>query len=174
MKILIKKTHSDKRREFAGKAQTKMQYRKIIVLFLLVTTIVGCRLTEKKSAEMQAIATLKEFYTLWITENAKSQIDENAIDAIKQKYISSDLLASLNELELDYDPFLDAQDCDEKWLKTIEIKPVEGKENVFIVCYQTHDFRGKRENCITLFIVKINGKYQINDTQSYHDDFGDV
>jgi hypothetical protein len=153
------------------------------VIILSAIALLGCTQAAKRQAadtekpslvapvskeEEQAINTLREFYELWITEHSKDiDIDENAIADIEKKYVSKELSVKLKkvfaEYELDYDPFLNAQDYDIRSLKTLEINPVAEQNDTYRICY---NYDNEHTNCMTLFLVKTNGKYLINDILS--------
>ena len=105
---------------------------------------------------------LREFYTSYITECDKMPINEQNITDLKNRYFTKEFLKKLEEAEIDYDPVLNAQDCDKDWIKTLEINPVVEKENTYQVCYHYDTSEGKRTICVTLFLVKVNEKYLIN------------
>ena len=132
-----------------------------IILSILAVITNGCGQVSKKTVEQ----TLKEFYTQYITECDKTPTNFDTIEKIKENFLTKALIQKLQMAELDYDPFLNAQDCDKSWIETIEIKPVTETENIYKVCYRSSDFRGEHTNCITLSLVKINGKYLINDIE---------
>ncbi|MDR0712828.1 MAG: YbjP/YqhG family protein, partial [Bacteroidales bacterium] len=69
----------------------------------------------------------------------------------------------LEDPDLDYDPLIQAQDCDRETLKTLEIKPETGRENVYSVCYA---WSNDKKICIRLLLTEENGYYLIDDILS--------
>ncbi|MDR0468098.1 MAG: YbjP/YqhG family protein, partial [Campylobacteraceae bacterium] len=117
----------------------------------------------ENQTDNSAVKMLREFYTQYITQNAKVDgYDHNVIIAIQNSYLSKDLLKKLKEAELDYLPFLNAQDCELDWLETLEIVPQNNDGNSYKVCFYYQDNLRK---CITLFLVENNGKYLIDDLE---------
>jgi hypothetical protein len=113
---------------------------------------------ESSGIDSTEIVVLKTFYSLYIEENAKNQIDEKAVSSLKRKYVTPELLKKIDNAELDYDPFLMAQDCDERWINTLTIIPKNVHE--YTLCYS---FSKGKQNCITLQLVKNENGYQITD-----------
>lgn len=135
--------------------------KKIIFFITLLTIIVGgCKQKSRNPAE----ETLREFYTQYITECA-GNYNSDVINNIMAKFVTKELTQKLKTLELDYDPFLNAQDCDTTWLKTLEINPVQGPgmDDAYRICY---DYDGVNTVCLTLFLVQIDGKWLINEIES--------
>lgn len=147
---------------------SKKVFLMVLVLFFalcangeVMTGKVTAPSQDKKTEQAQAIAMLKEFYTSYIRENAKMEVDFEALDALEAKCLSEELIDRLSGVSLEYDPFLDAQDVDESWVKTLTVKPVEGQDDAYKVCYRYDG--NEPETCVTLFLIKQNGRYLIND-----------
>lgn len=103
---------------------------------------------------------LKTFYVIYISENAKESINKKRINIIKKKYVTEKLLNKIEKEELDYDPIINAQDCDVQWSKTLEITNDCKKSQIYIVSYI--DVYSKRKNTIKLFIIKEFGYFKIS------------
>ncbi len=103
---------------------------------------------------------LYKFYTSYINECSIVPTNFEKIDSIKNKYCTTNLLNKNKELyetqELDYDLFLNAQDCTNLSLKTLTIQKDSTKNNVYVVSYSYGD------NPIRLFVIKENGIYKID------------
>jgi hypothetical protein len=108
------------------------------------------------SDKAKIVETLENFYNLYVTENFSVFKDVNIL---KNEYFTKEFFDKLNVAKLDYDPVLNAQDRDISWMKTLEINPIADQENAYRVCYK------KNTICATLFIVKTNGRYLINDIE---------
>jgi len=103
---------------------------------------------------------LKNFYSEYITECRKNT-PENNIDLVLKKYVTNKLLKKIERLDLDYDPFINAQDCDENFFKNFKIKKDLKQTNTFIISYiVTYT---KKTISITLIVVELKGKYKIDD-----------
>jgi hypothetical protein len=111
----------------------------------------------------QAIEMIREFYTNYIVACDKTPFDPANIENIKNKYLTKELLEKLANAALDFDPFLNAQDCDAAWIETLEVTHESKQENIYTVCYTNHQYNGEHTNCMMLLVVKNNGKYRIND-----------
>ena len=112
----------------------------------------------------KAIQFLKEFYTAYILECDKPVGNWKTLLSIRNKYLTKSLIKTLDELELDYDPIIQGQDCDKSWLNTLEVNSEAGQKNVFNVCF-FYAFEN-RKKCIKLSVVNDNGNYLINNILS--------
>lgn len=104
------------------------------------------------------VTTLLLFYTSYITENI--EMNDQKVSELKKKYITSQFLDKLQKLNLDYDPFVNAQDYDEDWLKTLKV--IRNKEINGVYEVYRFDNYNKRYVCIKLRIIKENGQYKID------------
>lgn len=119
------------------------------------------------STRIPAVEMLREFYTLYITENSKvGDFDAVAVKNIKSKYMTGRLLTKLEKTMWDYDPFLHAQDCETSWIKTLEIHPDTTRENTWEVSYA---YDALHRNCVSLFLTRIDGQYFIDDVDGLSD-----
>jgi len=110
----------------------------------------------------KSIQFLKEFYTIYIL-NWDNE-DWDAFLSFRNKYLTKSLVKTLDELELDYDPIIQGQDCDKSWVNTLEITSEAGQKNVFNVCF-FYAFENQKK-CIKLSVVNNNGNYLINNILS--------
>ncbi len=118
---------------------------------------------ERSNGDEQAISTLKEFYTLYISNSCADIVGNyEVMDSLETRYMTRQLRDKLDTAELDYDPVLNAQDCDEGWINTLEITKMPDRENNYEVCYGGDEFK----NCIRLTLIKVDGEYRINDILS--------
>lgn len=102
---------------------------------------------------------LKAFYVSYISENAKDVVDKNSLKELKNKYVTKSLLDKLQILELDYDPFVNAQDYNAEWLKNIEISKDKLNDNIYIVYINDNGTK----TSISLVIKKEVDQYKIDD-----------
>lgn len=145
-----------------------------IFFIAVLTVLVSCGQGGRKQSsaanndQTAAIEMLRVFYTLYITECDKMTTDEKAVASIKNKYLTKELSARLSDVGLEYDPFLNAQDCDKAWIETLEIAPETDRENAYKVCYR---YDNEHKNCITLYLAKDNGRFLINDIRDLSNAF---
>ncbi len=153
----------------------------LIAVFVLFIQSCGQNNSRKQAAinseTTQAIEMLTEFYIHYLTEQDKmlsGGYNPKTIEAIKNNYLTKKMQERLKFLELEYDPFLNAQDFSKDWIKTLEITPLQEIEDAYKVCYH---YDNEHTNCITLFLVKENGKFKINDIENlsaeHFTEFGD-
>ncbi|WP_431216259.1 DUF3828 domain-containing protein [Puia sp. P3] len=91
----------------------------------------------------EVFAQLKTFYTSYILAFNDLPHSAKKLDAIMKKYCDSQLLSKINKKsesgELDYDPFLKAQDVDTASLKTFTFgkRAKKGGRIHFFLCCQS-------------------------------------
>lgn len=131
--------------------------RVAIILSLLAMVWGACGRQNGKTAE----DTIREFYWHYITQSAKvSDYNPADVDRVMKTFLTEDLIRRLETAGLDYDPFLDAQDCEISWLYTFKIHPDTMRENTYDVSFQ---YDALQRSCIKLSLVCIDGKYRIDD-----------
>ncbi|MFV0420415.1 MAG: DUF3828 domain-containing protein [Dysgonomonas sp.] len=119
---------------------------------------------ETNTGQEKQIQTIKEFYTAYILECDKPlPLDLKKINSIKSKYLTKKLQEKLKEADLDYDPILNAQDCDKKWIETLRISPDTEQKNIYIISYM--DDYNRDYNQIRLTVTKVGEKYLIDDIE---------
>lgn len=113
-----------------------------------------------------AITMLRQFYTSYITEESKMSSNEEKLNSIKKQYCTKKILKKIQQdEELEYDPFLHAQDADTDWLKTLTISKDPQKANAYIVSYlSSYD---KKKIVTKLVVVKEGQGYKIDDILNY-------
>lgn len=126
--------------------------------------------SSSQQAQLSGMKMLREFYTLYITENDKMKRDDLRIATIKEKYVTQKLIAKIDSAmlyyNLDYDPFVNAQDYDTAWIKTLEIAPVPERTNTFDICYT---YNRNSKSCTTVVLVESEGKYMIDNFDGLDD-----
>jgi hypothetical protein len=140
-----------------------MKSNRIITIFstiILLFNSFGYAQT-KLSDEIQIKKRLNDFYICYIKENSKTIGNTKTIDAIQKKYCTEKLLNKIKNDELDYDPILNAQDCDILWLKTLKILKDSKMKDLYFVTYI--DTFSKKKNTIKLIVIKEDGNFKINE-----------
>lgn len=86
--------------------------------------------------EADAIKMLKTFYTEYIKETSEygEGYNPKKIEALKQKYCTTNFLKKLKAMNSDYDIFLNAQDSDISYVKTLNV--TKDQNNIYIVSYK--------------------------------------
>lgn len=110
--------------------------------------------------DKQAIAFLTDFYIKYYGEHRDKKGIENYVS--KRLLNRMDSLTSRENLELDYDPFIQGQDWDSEILiKTLEIKPLKN-ENEYRVSFLRFENRNEEKTNVD-FILNIDedGKFRI-------------
>ncbi|MVT39401.1 DUF3828 domain-containing protein [Chitinophaga oryziterrae] len=123
---------------------------KLLISFLVIIFSVTCK-AQTKAAPDQNIIMLKQFYTSYITQVASSEGTEKKLDIIKKRYCTAKLLNKIDKEELDSDPFIDAQDADIDWVRTLFVGKDAQKHDVYIVSYM--DNYNKKRTVIKLQVI---------------------
>jgi hypothetical protein len=118
---------------------------------------------QSNADEEQVVNMLTDFYTGYITIIAKGPMDfEDKLIALKEKCCTKKLLDKVAEdfkNELDYDPFINAQDSDVAWLKTLSVVKEPQKENTYSVSYRSND---TTKVVIHLRVIKQDSSFKID------------
>ncbi|MDR1403547.1 MAG: YbjP/YqhG family protein [Tannerellaceae bacterium] len=117
--------------------------------------------TESADGNEKAVRLLKEFYTAYISCCDSPDGDWETLRSIRNKYLTKSLQDKLEHPDLDYDPIIQAQDCDKSWIETLEIKPDAERQNVYDVYYAPA--LNQKKICIRLLLANDNGNYLIAD-----------
>jgi len=130
-----------------------------LALILIQISVYGCNAPQANHADQQIISRLKTFYTEYIIQMEKLP-DKTKTDSLKLAYCTSDLLQTIESQQLDYDPFLKAQDCDKEWLKTLTISKNHDREGEYRIGF-LDSFKGETTEIIVK-VVSENGVYKID------------
>lgn len=104
------------------------------VLTLTAVTACGHKSSAKAAAPVDAVSAIRQFYTEYIEEWLSDDADfETRIEAVKERHLSTELLDRLQRAELDFDPFLLAQDCDRSMLEKLTVEPADESDNAYII-----------------------------------------
>ena len=145
--------------------------KRIVSAFLVVFCFNVCCKANPNIGNGDAISFIKSFYTEYITKTCGSLTNRDTIEKIQKKYCHSELLARIKKLQeedsyLNSDPFLNAQDCDLEWLKTLTIEPDTKNNSWFIISYSYIDYSNSKKNVeIKLKVVSVDGFYYICDIE---------
>jgi len=117
---------------------------------------------QEKSTESAIPKMLITFYSTYIKAFSEMEPNksETVCDSIRNLYCSKNLLAEIKIHELDYDPFLNAQDADIEWLKTLKITKDPKRNWLYTVSYL--DNYSKETVYIKLKIVKLKESFKID------------
>lgn len=111
-----------------------------------------------------AIKTIRSFYTEYITADNGMPVNETQLNSIKRKYCTPRLIHALQQDEMDYDPFLNAQDCDLSWISTLSVKRDTEEHDLYYVQYK--DTASKETIHLKLKLKYGNGEYKIDKVYS--------
>jgi len=119
--------------------------------------------TEDLSAASMAM--LRKFYTAYIRTANRYQTDEDRLRPLLKAHCDPRLIARLQDKkysgDLDYDPFLKAQDVDLKWLRTLSVSKEPKRTDGYVVSFVTNDNRATVD--IHLVVNKQHGVLKIRD-----------
>jgi len=115
----------------------------------------------------QAIAMLKEFYTNYLYAIDSRPRHKEKVDSIVNKYCTKQMLKQLEQAvteEWDYDLFLNGQEYQVEWLKTMSIYADSVNTNNYIVEFKYYDdlFEKEVQHKIKLHLVKTDNDYKID------------
>ncbi|MDX6189718.1 DUF3828 domain-containing protein [Flavobacterium sp. Fl-318] len=147
--------------------------RRHLFFIVIVLLIISCKKNdEKNKTELSSTDTkiadesnskeiLNAFYVAYLHEFTNSNLKESErkLDSLKNKYCKKTLLDSIsNEFEnneLDYDPFINAQDVSEKMIESLSIENVVGQKNKFQVKFHDDSSENKTNIMVTITDGKI-------------------
>jgi hypothetical protein len=121
------------------------------------------RIVVMNDADEEAFGFLREFYTGYMTTWEDFPTDEKKADSVLAKYCDASLLSEIKrktvEEELDYDPFLKAQDVLISNLKTFSVARDARKAGVYTFSYGT----GSERRSIHLVVDRRDGRLKIRE-----------
>jgi len=111
-----------------------------ISLFLVAFQLISCQNKLSKSNK-ETISFLKQFYSEYLygtslNENQNGKIVYKNYIRIINKYCTPSLVEKLLKSELDYDPFINAQDVSVVILDHLKVLPIEGKKEHFELSFR--------------------------------------
>lgn len=145
---------------------------KKIILLLSVLFIVSCKditsAPKQQSPDYKlASEMLISFYTEYLSVcSTVSKENEAKMDAVIKKYCTKELADKVIAGGLELDPFLTAQDCNEDWIPTLEVKNKDPKNYIYTVCYTNY---GDSDSiCTDLTLIKTNEGFKISYVKLYY------
>lgn len=125
--------------------------------------------SQENQPQDSAYMAVQRFYTAYIGAWIADDGDTRAV--LKQNLTRSffDRLQRMYELELDYDPFLEAQDCDESVLEKLRIEKDTLREHVYRVHLWDSHHRNYKQ--IELLLEHTEQGYRIDDLLSLPDKY---
>lgn len=105
-----------------------------IVLLVAVSTLTGITACghDKSKTPADAASTIKLFYAEYIGEWLSDDADfDGRIQTVKERYLSAEMLDKLQTTVWDFDPFLQAQDCDRSMLEKLSVEPFGNHGNTY-------------------------------------------
>jgi hypothetical protein len=88
-------------------------------------------------------------------------LENDFADSVRAKYCTPDLIKKLANMELDYDPFLNAQDFDDNLLKKLDIKRANDPQGYYVVSYM--DDYNNENVYIVMSLAEHEEGYRISD-----------
>jgi hypothetical protein len=111
--------------------------------------------------DTQAIASLREFYQNYIRISSKFPVNAEKIASLKKTHCTSRFLETLDGVDLEADPFLNAQDVDARWADNLEITPDNSGKNLYMVCYVSSFDNSK--NCVKITMKEVDESWKIDE-----------
>jgi len=122
-----------------------------LFLLLFIWSIASCQ--EKKPNNKLIENRIKSFYKEYINEVSKLHMDLKKIDSLKSDICSEDLYSNIKQL--DYDPFLSAQDISNSLLKSLVVKQDSINPYKVYVSYYD-DYLRKRKKILLKIVIDDN------------------
>lgn len=131
----------------------------ILTIILIISTTLSFNvIAQKDYNDDQMVKMLTLFYVEYITECSKNIDNAVEMHKIKNKYCTHHILKKMERKKIDYDPFLNAQDCDIRWIKYLVITKNPSRKNCFKISYGSED-----EHDVIVILKKKKDGYLISD-----------
>ncbi|MDE6140918.1 MAG: YbjP/YqhG family protein [Alistipes sp.] len=102
----------------------------IIAAIFAIMTAAGCRNNAAVASCRDSAERIGSFYTEYIeTWLADEEDFEARRQAVLERYVAQSLLDRLHSSQLDFDPFLQAQDCDRSVLEKLTVERCADRDN---------------------------------------------
>ena len=116
-----------------------------------------------KTSQDEGVEYVEMFYQEYISALLEMPMDLKKIETIENNYLSNKLLTQLRNKQLDYDPFLNAQDFEEDIFEKMKFENHPESTNMVKVSYED-EYTGKIVT-LQLELIEDNGSYKINSIQ---------
>lgn len=136
------------------------RYKTLYFVTLLIFTFNG--LLAQDDSDWEKIEMLKNFYKEYTTELESMDVNWEKIDSIERQYCTERLLDWRKIEELDYDPFINAQDLNPGLYEILNIRRDNSRQNKFVVTYNYFEIEPENESKIELIVIRSGGKYKID------------
>lgn len=101
-----------------------------IVATFAIMTATGCRNFVSAAGHLDSAERIRCFYTEYIEAWLGNEADfETRRQAVIERYVTPSLLEKLQRSEFDFDPFLQAQDCDRSVLEKLTVEQCTDRDN---------------------------------------------
>lgn len=133
-----------------------MKKRHILFLFLLNILL----FTKAANAQTDSAKLfLVNFYKLYIPTYNQTHGEDVKL---QKKYSTAKLIAALPKLqeEMNCDPYVNAQDADQDWLRTLKVEKDAKTANLYNVSF--FDNYEKKRFYVKVFVTKEKGQYKIS------------
>ncbi len=132
----------------------------VSVCVFLVGTQSACKDIATKNSEKDTTISvehtspedfIKGFYEGYISANLKMPVDYKQVDAMVDLSCTQSLIAYLDTAELEYDPFLNAQDVFEAWLNHIKVEA----HKTMPLCYWVYLDDPENSNASVIVLIRL-------------------
>jgi hypothetical protein len=124
---------------------------------LFIITLIGCNGCNTSNFKDKDVVFIEKFYNDYITELSRNDFQNVNADSVLKMYCTPRLISFLktqySENELDYDPFLNAQDVDKGIINTLEVRKDKSTYNLYSVSYT---WPGAREKVEGVRLIVLN------------------
>jgi hypothetical protein len=107
--------------------------------------------TTRTVAQTGAEEFIHNFYMAYIGAHLKMPVDYQQVDALVDASCSNTLIAYLDTADLDYDPFLNAQDVVEAWQTHVTIV----KHDSLPLCFWVHLDDPANSNASAIILIRL-------------------
>lgn len=106
----------------------------IALVFIAATfaiiTATGCSNSASAAGHLDSAERISRFYTEYIEAWLGNEADfETRRQTVIERYVTPSLLEKLQRSEFDFDPFLQAQDCDRSVLEKLTVEQCTDRDN---------------------------------------------
>ena len=136
------------------------RHKLLFFVALLIFTFNG--LFAQDSSDQEKIEMLKNFYKEYTAELESIDVNWEKVDSIEKRYCTERLLNWRKSEELDYDPFINAQDLNPGLYEILNIRRDNSRQNKFVVTYNYFEIEPENESKIELIVIRSGGKYKID------------